>query len=213
MAYCGQQVIDADGTIISEDIRAVRKDDFFLEGEGLAPQLFVKNCIYGCTTLFRAELLRKALPIPNGIAYDHWFSLWAAAQGSIVRLGNPLIRYRLHGCNQSAVFRKVHTKQDYYEQRICELNRRVISCQNRFSKEHELYQHIQRVQRWAGARGRWYQHDVRAVVDLWKGRDFGLKATCFELFLPVCPQPVFKIVIRLFQKRDRRAIGTKRKNL
>lgn len=199
MSYCAQSVIDGDGNCIADDLRKLRKRDVFFQGTGQGEKLFVQNCIYGCTTLIAAEIVRRALPVPDGINYDHWFSLWAAAKGCITRVEEKLIAYRLHGNNQSYSFRKIRSKNDYYRERIELLQRRVHSCEEHFSDNEQMLDYIRDVGKWANARGRWFYKDLNALPQVWKGRGYGKKATYFELALPFLTEKMFLRLIRILQ--------------
>lgn len=58
------------------------------------------NNVTGCTALFRASLLARALPIPAGVpVHDWWIALQASLGQGIVFVNRPLVHYRLHGGN------------------------------------------------------------------------------------------------------------------
>ena len=200
LAYCGLSVIGPDGKDVATDIRNLRKRDSFPEGTGLAPQLLVKNSIYGCTTLFPADVVRRSLPLPECMGYDHWFSLWAAKEGRIVRNEQPLIRYRFHGNNTSVPFRSIRGKRDYVTQRIELLEARADVYAERFSDSPELLSSAAAIREWAEARKRWVQGDPTAFAPFWKGRKLSPAAFLFELPMPVCSERVFASLLRRFQK-------------
>ncbi len=193
--YCDLSVIDANENQTAEDVRQVRTGDVFLEGTGLAEKLFIKNCIYGCSMLMPTELAKQALPMPDGMGHDHWFSLWAASKGEIIHVKQPLVRYRLHGNNQSNTLQKIHTKKDYMEKRIMVLHRQVEQCRSRFPQDPSLQNYIERVGKWTNTRLRWFQGDLRAFWPLWKDRYLSPKAALFELAVARMPQFLFEKVI------------------
>lgn len=65
--------------------------------------LLRRNIVTGATVAVRRELLDHALPIPDGYWHDEWLALIAAAVGSIRRIDEPLIDYRIHGRNQAGL--------------------------------------------------------------------------------------------------------------
>ena len=87
---------------------------FFLEsffafrdaGPGVLKNI-VKNSYIGCCMAFRREVLDIALPIPGDIEmHDQWIGVLSDyAYGNSVFLREPLLRYRRHGANQSAMRR------------------------------------------------------------------------------------------------------------
>lgn len=59
--------------------------------------LFFGNVVTGCTVLFKNDLLKTALPFPDGIAYhDWWLALCAAKENKITYTPKCLTRYRQH---------------------------------------------------------------------------------------------------------------------
>ena len=199
VCYCDLSVIDAQGNQIASDVRRVRTRDVFLEGAGLAKKLFVKNCIYGCSMLMPATLAKQALPLPEGMGHDHWFSLWAASKGEVVHLKKPLVRYRLHGNNQSNTLSRIHTKKDYLEQRIMKLKRQAVQCRGRFEDDPDLESYIFEVEKWTVARQQWFCGWGKALPALWKGRNFSKKAVLFELAAARMPELVFEHLMRKLQ--------------
>jgi glycosyltransferase involved in cell wall biosynthesis len=73
------------------------------EGELLAGQyvLLAKHrFVTGATVMFRASLRDRFLPIGTGWIHDEWIALIAAAFSDLRPIGQPLIRYRVHGSQQ-----------------------------------------------------------------------------------------------------------------
>lgn len=194
--YCDLSVIDANGKQVAENVRQVRTRDIFLEGTGLAERLFIKNCIYGCSMLMPAALAKQALPLPEGMGHDHWFSLWAASHGEIAHLKRPLVYYRLHGNNQSDTLRRIRTKQEYLEQRIEALQKQVAQCKRRFVDFPKLESYIQQVGDWADARHRWFCGDASALALVWRRRYLSPNAALFELTAARMPEKLFIFVLK-----------------
>ena len=80
--------------------------DSFFEWRGVrggALRNLMKNSFIGCCMAFRRELLRVALPFPDGIPmHDQWLGMLALKHGKVVLLRQPLLDYRRHGGNVSA---------------------------------------------------------------------------------------------------------------
>jgi len=73
------------------------------EGELLAGQygLLAKHrFVTGATVMFRSSLRDRFLPIGKGWIHDEWIALIAAAFSDLRPIGQPLIRYRVHGSQQ-----------------------------------------------------------------------------------------------------------------
>lgn len=65
----------------------------------------VKNSYIGCCIAFRKEVLDKVIPIPNSIEmHDQWIGILSDFYfGKSVFLKEPLLNYRRHGENSSAM--------------------------------------------------------------------------------------------------------------
>ena len=69
------------------------------------PELIFKKLFYtpyalGCTILFDKNLLKEALPIPEGFSYhDYWFLIVACKHSGVKFIDRPLVLYRRHSDN------------------------------------------------------------------------------------------------------------------
>lgn len=63
--------------------------------------LLMRNFVTGCTVLFKKDLLKKALPIPENVYHDRWLGFFAARENKLKVFTKPLIFYRRHGLNVS----------------------------------------------------------------------------------------------------------------
>ncbi|MCW2240826.1 glycosyltransferase [Azospirillum canadense] len=97
LAFGNMRVVDGTGRVVSETFWPgldSRHDSL--------DALLMANAVTGCACLFRASLLRLALPFPalGRIAYhDHWIACCAAAEGRIAYLPQSLGDYVQHGSN------------------------------------------------------------------------------------------------------------------
>jgi glycosyltransferase involved in cell wall biosynthesis len=65
--------------------------------KALSFYLFYNNFVQGATALFKKELIDKACPFPESIAFhDHWLALNAVMTKGVVCLNIVTIRYRQH---------------------------------------------------------------------------------------------------------------------
>lgn len=105
LTVCDCKIIDAHG-------RRSKKRTFFemkKSGSGLVKNL-ISNTFLGCCVSFRRELLRYALPFPEGIpAHDWWIGLCAEKYGSTYFIPKIGISYRRHGQNASSASEKSQT--------------------------------------------------------------------------------------------------------
>lgn len=97
LAFGNMRVVDGAGRVVSETFWPgldSRHDSL--------DALLMANAVTGCACLFRASLLRLALPFPalGRIAYhDHWIACCAAVEGTIAYLPQSLGDYVQHGSN------------------------------------------------------------------------------------------------------------------
>jgi len=61
--------------------------------------LLFSNFVTGCTSLFKKEIIAKAIPFIDSIPHDWWISLIASSIGNIVEVKLPLVLYRRHSNN------------------------------------------------------------------------------------------------------------------
>ena len=194
-------IIDAAGNQVAESITKVRRRHRFYSGGGLAEGLLISNFVTGCTMLVRAEEARAALPFCPYMVHDHYIALCCAAKGEIQSIKEPLIRYRLHGNNQTGILAGVQDKSSYRRERIELQVRKFQWLRAHFPQKGAFIKEIEQRLEWAQAREKnWKKQGGRAVV--WKYRKFSPLTSLFELAAVWFPEWLF----RLF-------IGLKRKNL
>ncbi len=69
------------------------------------------NFIQGCTILFKRDLLKTAIPFPEGVIYDWWLGVCAFNSGKVKYLHENLIYHRRH--TSSAHFSIEKTRRDH----------------------------------------------------------------------------------------------------
>jgi glycosyltransferase involved in cell wall biosynthesis len=90
-------VIDAKGNPLADSWRNFAK----IKAE-ISTRQYISgnNNMTGCLSLFKASLLDKILPIPDGIpVHDQWIALLAKKGNGIVSINDKICFYRLHGNN------------------------------------------------------------------------------------------------------------------
>ena len=186
--------VDGHGEILANSITKLRKRHVFRSGGGLASGLMYRNFVIGCTMLLRAEAARGALPFLPDMVHDHYLALYCAYRGEIQSLMEPLVRYRIHGGNQTAVLSGVNTKKDYYTVRIQTFHRRMMEIHQRFPTL-EMDSALE----WAEARIAYYQKRPHSGRQLWRMRKQNLTTTLFELVTLKMPLPLFQFAVQLVQ--------------
>ena len=64
------RVINGEGRVISTDMAHHRHRHVFRRGEGLAPILFTRNFVVGCTVILPRERAASYLPFPDEVVQD-----------------------------------------------------------------------------------------------------------------------------------------------
>jgi Glycosyl transferase family 2 len=95
LVHSDTRVVTTDGAVISPGYWTRRKPN-----DGDLAALLTANTVTGAASLFRRQLLERALPFPEvpGRPYhDHWLALVALASGEIAFIDEPLYDYVQHG--------------------------------------------------------------------------------------------------------------------
>lgn len=189
-------VIDGEGRTVAAGIRQVRRHHVFLSGEGLAEKLLFRNFVTGCTMLVRAEEAKAALPFCPYMVHDHYLALWCAERGTILSLPQPLIRYRIHGGNQTSMLAGVKDKASYEKIRIEPALRKMLWLQSNFPCGEELRRTIGEGAAWLSARqSSWEGRGGARTV--WKYRRFSSFTSAAEIVLKRFPDRLFMKAVSL----------------
>lgn len=192
-------IIDADGKQTADSITKVRRHHRFRSGANLAEGLLISNFVTGCTTLVKAEAAKAAVPFCPYMVHDHYIALCCAAEGKVVTVNSPLIRYRIHNRNQTGLMAGVTDKESYGRIRIDTALEKFLWLEEHFSCTQELQKAITLRREWMKARqSNWYAgKDGRFV---WKYRYFSPLSSGFEVWLRWLPAPLFQWVIGLSRR-------------
>lgn len=102
LVYCDSRLIDERGEPLVDARRGDRVSGRYrMVGGRDARSFALANCISGHASLVRAALLERALPLPEGVAYDAWLAFVAANLGEIRHVAEPLVLFRQHARNAS----------------------------------------------------------------------------------------------------------------
>lgn len=118
LVYSDMSVIDENGTRKYNTLIEAKPRLKYIYGNDLTAQFFFKNCISGCCMLVKNEIAKSAVPFSNYMIHDQWICLVASLNGNISFVDKPLVKYRIHGNNQTGSLRGVYTKEDYYSMRV-----------------------------------------------------------------------------------------------
>ncbi len=193
-------IIDGEGRQVADSITKVRRRHVFRSGKDLAEGLLISNFVTGCTMLVRRDAAKGAVPFCPYMVHDHYIALCCAACGGILSVKRPLIRYRIHGGNQSGVMTGVWDKASYGEIRIDAQVKKFHWLEEYFPYRKELREKIHQRLKWMLARKEnWEGRRGRKTV--WKYRRFSPLASVFELAAVYFPERLFLFFIGL-KKRN-----------
>lgn len=198
LACSDVQVIDGNGRRIADSMAKVRHRHHFLSGKEEAFRyLLTRNFAIGCTMLVRRGTAQRAVPFLPGMVHDHWLALYSASQGQVFSLKRPLIRYRIHGGNQTGVLVGISTRQEYIACRVIGFDKRIRQIGQRFPQA----PYIDTVRQWAQARVDFaVARKPGAARSLWRLRSVNRATTLFELFALKAPEPVFRQALRIARR-------------
>lgn len=194
-------VIDGEGNVVADSITKVRKRHRFRSGSGLASHLLFSNFVTGCTMLVSAAEAKSAIPFCPYYIHDQYLALFCAEHGKVQSVLLPLIRYRIHGTNQTADMPGVMDRQSYEKQRIDMVINRLTWLRHHFACSENTKQIIEEGIKWAEARKKNWNHQG-GFLTIWKDRKFSPITSLFELFGAWFPRPLLLYFVNL--KRNNR---------
>lgn len=199
LACSDMYIMDADGQVTADSITKVRRHHVFHSGTGLAEGLLITNFVTGCTMLVSAREAKSAAPFCPYMVHDHYLALWCAEKGTILSLPRQLIRYRIHGGNQTGLMSGVHDKESYGRVRIGSVLNRMEWLNANFPCDAQLRRTLNEEIAWLQARQHSWNHQGGGST-VWKYRRFSLLPSAAELVLKHMPEKTFMKAIRLAQK-------------
>lgn len=97
LVFGDAEVIDAKGNLIAASWRKLGN---ISERGSMRAQISGINHVTGCLSFFKASLLDRILPIPEGISvHDRWIAMIAERNGGIFSIPDKVIQYRIHESN------------------------------------------------------------------------------------------------------------------
>lgn len=199
LVYSDMSVIDKDGVYRYDSLIQAKPRLKYTYGQDLTTQFFFKNCVSGCCMLVKKNIAKSAVPFSNYMIHDQWICLIASLYGNISFIDKPLVRYRIHGNNQTGSLRGVYTKEDYYSMRvdtlkekIDELNEVLVrnkqgkSNNSNFINEFKMNE----IREFCNARMN------RNLIGIFKYRNLCRKEAYFEMLIKYMPELVVKYLLK-----------------
>lgn len=183
LAYSDMSVMDGDGYDTAKSLRQVRPRLRYLQGKDLLSQYAFANCTAGCSLLMQTDIAKRAIPFPAKTVFDQWLCMIAAYTGCIAFENSPLVRYRIHGGNQTGILTGIKCKQDYMEKRILPMQERVVEFNRRFGAPPE-------VKAFANALAQ------QQIGKIWKYRRLCPKDAAFEIAMRILPNYIIEKILK-----------------
>ncbi len=120
-------LIDSSGKFIAPSCWAIEKRELLTHPK----DLIFRNCITGCASVFRSEVLGLALPFfpqshPYFYHHDQWIALAASIKGTIIADPACWVRYRQHGRNVVGAYLEERTSLAQKLQKLREFRRKSL---------------------------------------------------------------------------------------
>lgn len=183
MAYSDVSIIDRYGVQIAASLKEIRPRLEYLKGEKLVERYFFRNCTAGCSMLIQSRIAKKILPFPQHTVCDHWLSIGAAAEGKVILLEDPLVKYRQHDGNQTGILTGVTDKISYQIYKITPLKERLIFYKRYWKPSEELKMFVK-----ARCDGK--------IREIWHYRKFSKYEALLEIVMRIIPERLFQLVLR-----------------
>lgn len=187
-------IIDGEGRQTADSITKIRKRHVFRSGENLAEGLVFRNFATGCTMLVKSAAAKGAVPFCPYMVHDHYIALYCAEQGTVQCLAQPLIRYRIHGGNQTNLLSGVTDKKSYGLVRITGMKKRLMWLEKNFPCGELLKRTLRECVLWLEARERNWAH-CGGKRQIWKYRRFSPVTSLFELLADRIPESLFQLCV------------------
>ena len=120
--------------------------------------------------------------------------------GAVQSIPQPLIRYRIHGGNQTGLLAGVHDKKSYCEIRITSALNKMKWLQDNLQMPQEMHKTVERGIEWLSVRQAYFTGKRSAAATIWKYRKFGILPSLFEIVIGILPERIFIFFVHLAQK-------------
>lgn len=189
-------VIDACGRMIANSIGEIRPRQRLYAGKNVSEYLLTRNFVMGCTILVKTTMAKQALPFPKHGLHDWWLALYVSVYGRLAILREPLIKYRVHGANQTGMLKNINSRQDYYEKKILGFIERMEEVQRRFRHTPFSWQMLPYIA-WGQARKRYFEYGgISSLIHLLRYIHIDYQVTCFELCINLLPAASVPYILR-----------------
>ncbi|WP_035302627.1 glycosyltransferase [Clostridium sp. DL-VIII] len=185
LAYSDMSVIDSNGAVTAKSLIEVKPRIEYVEGENLFSKFFFKNCVSGCCMLISSEIAKKSIPFSKVTIHDQWLCIIGSFYGKISFVNKTLVKYRIHGNNQTGSFKGIYNKKDYYKLRVNILKERVNEV-----KKYVDGKALRRVESFC------YARINKKIFEIFKYKYLNEKEAYFEILIKYMPNWLFKVILK-----------------
>jgi len=112
--FGNMDIMDSDGNVSGDTFLKDLDSYVNASDNDILTMCLYRPHAYGCTMLVKRTLIQKYVPFPVAVSYhDIWVAIVGAANSQLCVFNKSLLRYRLHGNNQSAFATTTSTKAGY----------------------------------------------------------------------------------------------------
>lgn len=201
LVCCDLSIIDEHSNKTHESLCDIRKRIVYKNGYGLAKDLLISNFVTGCAMIVKKEVALKSIPFLDELLHDQWIAIIAALDGKIKFVDKSLVKYRQHGNNQTGILKGICNKETYYKIKIVDLLKRYESLKNRLNYNEDIENYIEYCIISLNIRKRYFKNPTfTGLKEMIKYSDYYKASILLEIFTPIMPECIFKLIIRLTKK-------------
>lgn len=206
LVCCDMFVMDGANNIIGNSILDVRPNQKFYTGNDLFEYLTRRNFITGCASLVSSKFAQKVFPIPKGFYHDWWIGIYVAAFGKVFSLKKSLLKYRIHGNNQTGALNCLKNKKEYFDLLIFEEYKRSQVLFS-FYKDTKFANYVLEFRKFIELKKDYYEKPtikkaIQLLVFLKKYKNTN-KRLAFEILMPLMTESIFRMLISFFWKNKK----------
>lgn len=201
LVCCDLSIIDEHSNKTHESLCDIRKRIVYKSGYNLAKGILVSNFVTGCAMIVKRNIAIKSIPFARKIVHDNWIAVVAALNGKIKFLDKQLVRYRQHNNNQTGILKGIYNKKTYYNIKIVDLLERYLVLKDRLTGYKEVNEYIDYCITSLQARKEYFMKpSINQLKIMIKYSRYYKISIILEIFSPIIPECLFKIIIGLTKK-------------
>lgn len=201
LVCCDLSIIDEHSNKTHESLCDIRKRIVYKSGYNLAKGILVSNFVTGCAMIVKRNIAIESIPFARKIVHDNWIAVVAALNGKIKFLDKQLVKYRQHNNNQTGILKGIYNKKTYYNIKIVDLLERYLVLKDRLTGYKEVNEYIDYCITSLQARKEYFMKpSINQLKIMIKYSRYYKISIILEIFSPIIPECLFKVIIGLTKK-------------